>query len=132
MYGWHGSGRVCSPCNGRTRWRNLYASALLLEVLHLALAALLPGHIRVFCLVVLIQSLGSSSRRRYTLLDFEVAQVLNAVLLLHDIGVIDAILTEVIPTVTPRVRWPSAIAVTIFEECLRFSATVLPRIHLVG
>ena len=118
MYGWHGSSRVRSPCNGRTRWRDLHASALLLEVLHLALATLLSGHIRVFCLVVLIQSNGSCVRRRHTLLDFEVAQVLHAVLLLHDIGVIDAILTEVIPTVTPGVRWPSAIAVTIFEECL--------------
>ena len=115
VYGWHGSSRVRSPCNGRTRRRYLNASALFLKVLHLALAALLPGLIRIFCLVaVLIKPNGSSSSRRYALLDFEVTQVLYAVLW-HDFRGIQGIFIEVIPTVTPGVRRPTAISVMIFE-----------------
>ena len=84
-------------------------------MLHLALAALLPGLIRIFYLVaILIEPNGSSSSRRYTLLDFEVTQVLYAVLW-HDFRGIQAIFIEVIPTVTPGVGRPTAISVIIFE-----------------
>ena len=83
-------------------------------MLHLALAALLSGVIRVLYLVVLIESNGCSGSRLQTLLDFKVAQVLHAVLL-HDFRGIQAIFIEVIPTVTPGVGWPSAISVIIFE-----------------
>ena len=87
-------------------------------MLHLALATLLTRVIGVLCLVVLIVPTRCTSSRLYTLLDFKVAQVLNA-MLLHDFRGIHAIFIKVIPTVTPGVWWPSAIAVTImFEERL--------------
>ena len=86
-------------------------------MLQLTLAAFLPGEIRFFCLVVLIEHDGCSSGRGYALLDFEVAQVLYAVLL-HDVRGVQTIFIEVIPTVTPGVGWPSAISVIIFEESL--------------
>ena len=83
-------------------------------MLHLALATLLTRVIGVLCLVVLIEPNSCSSSRLYTLLDFEVAQVLYAVLL-HDFRGIQGIFIEVIPTVTPGVGWPTTISVIIFE-----------------